>query len=214
MPDGNRRFAKERNISFEDSYGLGSKSLRLFSDFFLLDNDWNELTMHIMSKYSHERDDGTLKPIYDAMYNTFTKLCSEKYFVNNNIQFKWIDHSGKLPKTLVELCQTVEQQSKQGNKTLRTLLGYDLETDERIAFENSDSYDHFIKSRLIPNIDLVVRTTEMRPSKGPVYAMSQAQMILVHKLNPDLTKKDLENVLTEYNLLVDYRKITASRVLI
>ena len=46
MPDGNRRFAKEKNISLEESYLVGAKSLRLFSDFFLLENNWNILTMH------------------------------------------------------------------------------------------------------------------------------------------------------------------------
>lgn len=206
MPDGNKRFGKERNISLDESYGLGAKSLKLFSDFFLLENNWDELTMHIMSKYTHERNDGSLKSIYDAMYREFTKLHDEQYFSKNNIQFRWIDHSNKLPKTLVELCQTIKHQSLHGNKISRNLLGYDLETDERNAFDNADNYADFVNNRLIPTIDLVIRTTEMRPSKGPVYAMSQAQMILIHKHNPELTRYDLKKALNDYNNFLDYRK--------
>ena len=208
MPDGNRRFAKEKNISLEESYLVGAKSLRLFSDFFILENNWNILTMHWMSRYTHGRNDGSLNPIYDALYNEFTKLHDEKYFSKKDIKFKWIDHSNKLPKNLVELCQILEKESSYGDKICYNLLGYDLETDERIAYEQTNNYEDFTKNRLIPDIDLIIRTTEMRLSKGPVYAMSQAQMLLVHKLNPELTRDDLERSLHEYNALVEYRKIT------
>ena len=69
-------------------------------------------------------------------------------------------------------------------------------------------FNDFKKKRLISDIDLVLRTTEMRLSKGPVYAMSQAQMLLVEKLNPELKEFDLEIVLKKYETLIDYRKVT------
>ena len=209
MPDGNRRYAEKQKISLEESYLKGAKSLELFSDFFLLENNWKELTMHIMSKYTHERDDGSLEPIYNAMVSEFTNLYDKKYFAKNRIQFQWINHSKKLPVSVVEVCEALTAQTREGTKISRNLLGYDLETDEREAFEKSITYEEFIKQRLIPNIDLVLRTTEMRPSKGPVYAMSQAQMLLVKKLNPELARADLEKVLIQYNQLVEYRQTTS-----
>jgi len=45
----------------------------------------------------------------------------------------------------------------------------------------------------------------MRPSGGPVYAMSQAQMITLDKLNPEVSKKDLEKVWKEYSRLKEFR---------
>ena len=59
---------------------------------------------------------------------------------------------------------------------------------------------------MIPDIDLVIRTTEMRLSKGPVYAMAQSQMLLILKLDPELERRDLENLLKAYNCLKRYRK--------
>ena len=35
MPDGNRRFAEENDISLDEAYYEGGKTLRLFSDFFV-----------------------------------------------------------------------------------------------------------------------------------------------------------------------------------
>ena len=206
MPDGNRRYAKKENISQAQAYQKGAKSLQLFSDFFLLENDWNQLTMHIMSKYTHERNDMSLKPIYDAMIKEFTHLHDKNYFDKNGIKFQWIDHSNKLPLGVVEICQALEEKTKNGNKISLNLLGYDLETDEKNAYEQSSDYIEFRSNRLISDIDLVIRTTEMRPSKGPVYAMAQSQMLLLQKLNPELERTDLEKILQEYNNLVGYRQ--------
>jgi len=204
MPDGNRRFAKREGFSFEKAYETGAKTLRLFSDFFLIKKNWDELTFHFMSKYTHLRNDGSLKPIYSALINEFNLLLKENYFNKNKLKFIFIDHSNKLPKELLKVCKKLEENSK-GEKVVRVLLGYDLETDERKAFEQSKNYEEFKRKRLISDIDLVVRTTEMRPSKGPVYAMAQAQMILLNKFNPEVKEEDLENLFEEYNLNLEYR---------
>lgn len=208
MPDGNRRYSRKEGISLKDAYRKGAEKLELFADFFLLENKWDQLTVHLMSKYTHERTDGSLKPIYDILIDKFTELHDNNFFTNNSLKFIYIDHSYKLPEQLEEICQDLEIQTRNNPRIVRNLLGYDLETDEKEAFECARDYQEFCKLRLIPQIDLVVRTTEMRLSKGPVYAMSQAQMILAHKLNPELERKDLIEILDQYHSLKDYRKTT------
>ncbi|MCK5026206.1 MAG: undecaprenyl diphosphate synthase family protein, partial [Nanoarchaeota archaeon] len=130
------------------------------------------------------------------------------YFANNRLKFIYLDHSYKLPEQLEEICKDLEDQTRNNPKIVRNLLGYGLETDEKDAFDFATDYQEFCELRLIPQIDLVVRTTEMRLSKGPVYAMSQAQMILANKLNPELERNDLIEILDQYNSLKDYRITT------
>lgn len=208
MPDGNRRYSKKEGISLKDAYRKGGEKLELFTDFFLLENKWDQLTMHFMSKYTHERTDGSLKPIYDTLIEKFIELHDNNYFANNRLKFIYLDHSYKLPEQLEEICKDLEDQTRNNPKIVRNLLGYDLETDEKDAFDFATDYQEFCELRLIPQIDLVVRTTEMRLSKGPVYAMSQAQMILANKLNPELERNDLIEILDQYNSLKDYRETT------
>jgi len=212
MPDGNKRYSKRKSISLEDAYKKGAKTLELFSTFFLLENNWQQLTMHYMSKYTHQRTDGSLKPIYDALIQGFKELNETEYFFKNKLKFIWMDHSQKLPAELIEICDSLEEQTKEYkkeyNKIVRCLLGYDLETDEIQAYHNSKNFEEFKKLRTIPNINLVVRTTEMRPSKGPVYAMSQAQMILINKLNPELRREDLVKILEQYESFKGHRTTT------
>jgi len=208
MPDGNRRYAKKESINLSKAYDKGAQTLELFVNFFLIKNNWSELTMHFMSKYTHNRDDGSLEPIYSALTKMLQNLDNKHFFTNNNLKLISIDHSGRLPQSLQEITYKIEKETKNNKKIVRILLGYDLDTDEKQAFEKSKSYEEFIKNRLIPNIDLVIRTTEMRASKGPVYAMSQAQMLLLNKLNPELKEQDLMQLLQEYKRFVDYRKTT------
>ena len=208
MPDGNRRYSRKEGISLKDAYRKGGEKLELFTDFFLLENKWDQLTMHLMSKYTHERTDGSLKPIYDTLIEKFIELHDNNYFANNRLKFIYLDHSYKLPEQLEEICKDLEDQTRNNPKIVRNLLGYDLETDEKDAFDFATDYQEFCELRLIPQIDLVVRTTEMRLSKGPVYAMSQAQMILANKLNPELERNDLIEILDQYNSLKDYRITT------
>ena len=208
MPDGNRRYSKKEGISLKDAYRKGGEKLELFTDFFLLENKWDQLTMHFMSKYTHERTDGSLKPIYDTLIEKFIELHDNNYFANNRLKFIYLDHSYKLPEQLEEICKDLEDQTRNNPKIVRNLLGYGLETDEKDAFDFATDYQEFCELRLIPQIDLVVRTTEMRLSKGPVYAMSQAQMILANKLNPELERNDLIEILDQYNSLKDYRITT------
>ena len=208
MPDGNRRYSRKEGISLKDAYRKGGEKLELFTDFFLLENKWDQLTIHLMSKYTHERTDGSLKPIYDTLIEKFIELHDNNYFANNRLKFIYLDHSYKLHEQLEEICKDLEDQTRNNPKIVRNLLGYDLETDEKDAFDFATDYQEFCELRLIPQIDLVVRTTEMRLSKGPVYAMSQAQMILANKLNPELERKDLIEILNQYNSLKDYRKTT------
>lgn len=208
MPDGNRRFAKREGLSYEETYKIGAESLELFVNFFLLEKKCEQLTVHFMSKYTHNRTDGTLEPIYQALTNCFCNLYQKDKFAKNNLRFICIDHSGKLPCDLSDIVKKLESCQSGGQQIVRVLLGYDLETDERLAYEKSIDYNDYKTNLLIPKIDLVIRTTEMRPSGGPVYAMSQAQMISSQKLNPEIDRNELIEIWNNYNDLLDYRKTT------
>ena len=104
MPDGNRRYARRKNFSLKESYKNGVRSLQLFSDLFLVDPNWKQLTMHFMSKYTHERADGNLNTIYAALTQEFIRLYDKGYFNDNSIKFKWVDHSNKILPDLIEIC--------------------------------------------------------------------------------------------------------------
>lgn len=208
MPDGNRRFARKKQISLDEAYCLGGKTLRLFSDFFVVGGISKKFIFHVMSDYTHERTDSSLGPIYEALGKTFDGLAKEEFFESNGIRFRWVDHSGKLPEKVKKVCRVLSEATKNlDDGEVVALLGYSLEKDINQALsKNPIDYNSFRKNLIfLENIDLVIRPYEMRPSGGPVYAMSQAQMITLDKLNPEVRKEDLEKILGAYSTLKSYR---------
>jgi len=207
LPDGNRRFAKKAKISLEEAYYLGGKTLRLFSEFFVAEGIAKKFIYHAMSDYTHQRTDLSLKSIYSVLEKVFEELIEEKFFEKNNIKFQWIDHSGKLPQEVKKRVENLSHSTKNAEeKEVVVLLGYSLEEDINQALsKNPINYASFRKNLIFPEIDLVIRPKEMRLSKGPVYAMAQAQMITLDKLNPEVKREDLELALGEYSRLRAYR---------
>jgi len=208
MPDGNRRFARKKGISFDKAYYLGGKSLKLFSEFFIIEKNFDILIFHAMSEYSHRRADPSLKAIYNSFVKNFEELIKEKFFEKNKISFIAIDHSGKLPKKIKKIIGQIQRSTKKyKNKKVICLLGYSLEKDINQALsKNPRNYSELKKELIFPEIDIVIRPIEMRVSGGPVYAMSQSQMITLNKLNPEVKRKDLEKVWKEYYRLKNYRE--------
>lgn len=207
MPDGNRRFAKKNNISFSEAYNFGAKTLKLFSDFFVSEGVSNMLIYHAMSDYTHQRTDLTLEPIYDAITECFRELYESNFFIKRKIKFKTIDHSKAVPERLKNISKRLEDSTNSNSKEVVVLLGYSLEEDYNCALsKNPKNYNELRKWLLFPDIDLVIRPKEMRPSKGPVYAMGQSQMITLDKLNPEVEENDLSKILEECSLWKGYRE--------
>ena len=208
MPDGNKRFAQKNNISLEEAYRQGGRTLKLFSEFFVDEGRTHQFIYHAMSHYTHKRTDSSLGLIYKAATETLDKLFKEGFFIEKGISFRVIDHSGKLPSKLKKVIEELSSSTSNAkNGEIVVLLGYSLEEDiNQALLYNPKNYEALRKNLLFPDIQLVIRSTEMRPSGGPVYAMAQAQMMILDKLNPEVARKDLEKIWEEYAELKSYRE--------
>lgn len=207
MPDGNRRYARKKNISLDEAYLKGAETLKLFSEFFVVKKRAKRFIYHAMSDYTHQRTDISLDAIYNALEKTFESLAEEEFFGRRNLLFRYVAHS-KLPCELRSKANALQRATKKniGGEVV-VLLGYSLREDVSDSLRYSP-YSHmaFRRHTLFPeDIDLVIRPKEMRLSGGPAYAMAQAQMIILAKLNPEVEKRDLKQVMKKYLELKRYR---------
>ena len=107
---------------------------------------------------------------------------------------------------VIEIANKISKSTRGNSKNVTTLLGYSLEEDFNQALsQNPRDYASLRDCLIFPDIDLVIRPKEMRVSKGPVYAMAQSQMIILDKLNPEVTREDLEKITQGYEKLKKYR---------
>lgn len=160
-----------------------------------------------MSDYTHKRTDLSLESICEALTKMFRNLIKERFFEKNKISVRVIDHSGKLPNKLKKVSEQLQESTKNyKDKKVIVLLGYSLEMDINQALStNPKNYLDFRKELIFPDIDVIIRPLEMRVSGGPVYAVSQAQMMVLNKFNPEVKKEDLEKLWKEYSGLKYYR---------
>jgi len=207
MPDGNRRYARAKKMSIIEAYHLGGKTLRLLADFFVAGKRANMVIYHALSEHTHSRTDDSAEPICRAAEETFNGLLREDFFRKRRIRFRAIDHSGKLPAELKKISKALEASTRKFDRgQVIVLLGYSLEKDiEQALSRKPRDYNQFRKGLLFPEIGLVLRPTEMRPSGGPVYAMAQAQMITIDKFNPEISRKDLARAWQDFLDLKAYR---------
>lgn len=205
IPDGHRRFAKQENIPLFDSYCLGGKTLKLFSHFFIVENRSKALICYAGSSYLHKRPDRSSEEVYKAIVKIFEDLRDTKFLEENNLSFKLVTHSENLPQEIVDLAKCLNS-SRNVDKNIIFLFDYSLEKDINQALSICPSnYQQFRNNLLFQNIDLVIRNTEMRLSAGPIYAIPQAQMMIIDKSAPEVNMEDLKQLWDEFCKLKKYR---------
>ena len=209
MPDGNRRYAKKKNISFDKSYLIGGKTLKLLADYFIVSKKFDTLIYFILSDYTKKRNDNSLDSIFYAATKILKDLFHKDYFKKNDLQLRFITHDKRIiPSNLLKIIGRLESSSKKYKSgKILLLAGYSLEKDFNKALSHKPKdYLSLRRNLIFQNIDLIIRTTEMRLSNGPSYATSQSQMITINKFNPELNIKDLRIVWKKYKNLLKIRK--------
>lgn len=212
MPDGNRRFAKAHGLTLREAYYRGGKVLEILSRFFLGRGLADTLIFHALSSYTHNRTDESLGAIYRAIIELFGEWEANHFFSGSGINIHIVNHIKNLPEDLAEACIRLTGQNQAGlGKEVFILLGYSLSEDINSALSaKPNDYAEFRRGLLFSDIDLVIRTMEMRASGGPAYAMSQSQMMTLNKTNPEVTTADLDGLWKKYCELLEYRMNTRS----
>lgn len=208
LPDGNHRFARIKGISLEEAYYRGGKILETFTRFFFDGGLASTLIFYTLSSYTHKRTDKTPAVMHRVIVKLFREWNSVCFFSEKRINVYIIfGHTQKFPDDLKQACDDLMGHNEaKFEKEIFILLGYSLSEDMNTALSyKPNNYQELRAKLLFHDIDLVIRTTEMRLSNGPVYAMSQSQMITINKMNPEVTTEDLEKLWAEYCRLLRYR---------
>ena len=193
LPDGDRRYAREHNITDLLSYDIARKKVIEFSEVALGEFDLSELTIFFLRKRSFKdqnRTDDNLKSIYISLIN----LAED--FLNNRTELDlkdvcvntvcaagrpWMevpegleDHR-ELTATWKELKQVLQKLQDQPKKAKQVnfLIDYSGKGDIEQALKSG-------KFQITHPIGLTVRVGDgMRLSDCPLYALSESHMYLI-----------------------------------
>ncbi|MBI4895507.1 MAG: undecaprenyl diphosphate synthase family protein [Candidatus Aenigmarchaeota archaeon] len=183
VPDGNRRFARDRLVPFSDAYLLGGQTLREAAKAFLTCGNADTLVYHATSAGTYDRTGITPKVIEGAATRVFRDLLEENFFERNGIRFLLADNGNNLPSGLLEAARDLEYSSKDGRKTVIVLAGYSFTSGKEIVVG-----DKVLKP---DEFDLVVYHGYGEDS---VVQDNGSTLVTLSKLNPQVTLEDLRKI--------------------
>ena len=208
IPDGNRRFARSKNMDLGVVYKfISDYTTTGLIKFFLLGHNSKELTIYGVSRDNVlKRSKKDLDPIYDAQIDLYSRWLKDKE-ITSKVKFRFIGERKILPKNYQSIIKSLENSTnKNTNGVCNILVGYSgqweaieavkkaKDKNEEINFEN---YDSFLE---IQNpIDLVIRTGfEKRLSNCPMYQAAYAELVFTDYFYPELTMDKLQEIVKEY----------------
>ncbi len=200
IPDGNRRWAKERGLPAIAGHRRGSEMLielldkakdlniKIFTFWAFSTENWGRIQTEVAN----------LMKLYEAGINHYLKRA-----LKNKVRFVHIGRKDRLSERLKKTITDAEEKTKTFRDYYFVLaLDYGGQDEiTRAVKKYGVKFDQFLDTKGLPypNPDLVIRTSgEMRTSGFMIWQAAYAEWIFIDKYFPDFTPVDFEECIQTY----------------
>jgi len=209
LPDGNRRWAKEKNKDFRYGYYKGYENMINLSKW-LIKKNVPFLTIFGFSTENWKRPKDQVHYLMDLFEETLKKNLD--MFQENKIKVNIIGNKNKLKKSLKKVIENIEETTKKNKKlTLNLAVNYGGKWDILEAFRNiikskksleeidENMVNSFLSTKSCPEPELVIRTGgEKRISNFLIWQSTYSELFFIDKYWPSFKEKDLDGVFEEF----------------
>ena len=219
IPDGNRRWAKKRNLPPWKGHQTGAETLRQIAKNVIVDNDIKYFTFWAISKDNFEkRPKQEVNMLIKLVYKGIQAFYKEQFIrtkeVAINFYGAWKEFFDK--KTIKELEKIQEETKKYTKHYISILLIYDGQEELSNAINllckdynkkpndkiNINTIKNYLWTKNLPNVDFIIRTgIDNDPHLSSNMLMLQtgySQLYFTKTFWPDFNKKELKKALTDY----------------
>jgi undecaprenyl diphosphate synthase len=211
IPDGNRRWAKERDLEPWEGHKKGGEKVELFLDWCGDQEDISEVTIYLLSEENFKRPLQELAKLYALYEDEFPKLINKEKIHQQRIRVNIISTDLKpVPRSLTRLFNRIETETKDyDNKVLNILIGYTGQSEllravssplNRIRNLLFGLSGQNVKNSLKVKTpcDLILRTgeeSEEREARSGflLWQSAYAEYYHINKFFPDVTLEDFDN---------------------
>ncbi|PLX22156.1 di-trans,poly-cis-decaprenylcistransferase [Candidatus Parcubacteria bacterium] len=208
--DGNRRWAKERNLPSMEGHLMGYEKVKSLTDWAFARG------VEVVSVYAFSTENwNRSQEEVNYLMKLLEKAIKEEVEVAKEKNFK-ILISGRiteLPGDLPDSCQDAMNETKAGIKgTLNICLNYggraEIIDAVKKMIHNKIQIDQVHEGMLkkylynsnIPEPDIIVRTSgEQRLSGFLLWASAYSELMFMEKYWPDFEENDVDKIINEYN---------------
>ena len=208
IPDGNRRWAKERGLRPWEGHQEGAEKTELFIEWCIDHEDISEITFYGLSEENFKRPVEELKKLYELYESEFTKLVSKEKIHKNRVRINIISTNMKpIPPNLLLLFHRIRTETRNyENKVLNMLIGYTGQSEilsaissppnrvKNLLFGLKDS-DLRKSLKIKTPCDFIIRTgeeSEEREARSGflLWQSAYAEYYHINKFFPDVTEED------------------------
>jgi len=219
LPDGNRRWARERGLASIEGHLAGQQNILKFTRY-CKDKGVKILTAFGFSAENWSRPKEEVKYLMQLLERGFlAEIKKHKEAKDNSsllgsgIQIRVIGQKERLPKNLQKIIKSLEELTKNNKDFILNLaVSYSGRWDivqairkiikEKIPLKkiNEVFFEKYLSTENLPSPDLVIRTSgEKRISNFLLWQTAYAELYFSDKYWPDFSKKDFELALKEYS---------------
>ena len=205
--DGNRRWAKERNLPSAVGHKKGVDALkatmRAFDDFGI-----KYLTVYAFSTENWKRKPEEVNFLMDLLGETLKNELKEMH--ENNVVISFIGDTSKLSDKLQKILHNAVETTKNNtgvnlqiafNYGAREEIVHALKSiiNEGITDITEDTVSEHLYTSKIPDPDLLIRTGgEMRVSNYLLWQIAYSEFIVIPEFWPEFNKEKLAQCIIEY----------------
>lgn len=207
IPDGNRRWAKMRNLpTFEGhrrGFNLGNKIAKKVRSLGI-----NTLTFWLFSTENWNRSKEEISYLM-KLYEIFIDK-SLKEALKEQVRVIHLGRKERIPKSLLKKIEDIEQKTKNFSRFYQNIaLDYGGQDEILRAAKNlkgknatAENFNELLdtKDQPFPNPDLVIRTGgEQRISGFMLWQVAYSEFIFLDKYFPDFKESDIDLAVLEYS---------------
>lgn len=222
IPDGNRRWARERGLHASFGHYTSVSDDRLME---LLSEAKNQgvryLSIWGFSTENWRRDSYEIRAIFDLVIKKIDKLTEEAH--KNKIRFRHIGRKDRLPKKLALKLAKIEEDTKNYNDlNVQLMLDYGGRDEIVRAVNNilkagkrkidEEMFSTYLDTREIPDVDLIIRTSgEQRTSGAMPYQSAYAELYFTKIFFPEFDRNEFRKAIASFSKRVRRFGATASK---
>ncbi len=206
--DGNKRWAKENNISNLNGYLRGFENIKNVVNY-SISLEISNLTIFALSSENFNRS--SISTIYDLIYKNFSKLLDD-LVKNKGVKINIFGSRDNLPIKIKKIFEDIEYLSL-NNKMINLNIAFNygfkneikrvLDTvvtnKSRINFENENDIKKLFYLGSFPDPDILIRTGGYkRLSNFIMYNLTYTELFFTDTLWPDFSKDEFNSIIAKY----------------
>lgn len=206
--DGNRRWARNRNLPTLEGHNIGFKKVETLIES-IANRGIKYASFYLFSTENWDRSEEEIAYLMKLLKTRIGSIAKNAKKNNLRIVFMFSD-DGKLEDSIVKQFKEIESETKENTgSTICLCINYGghreiVETAKKIAEENGEFTEKNFEKHLyhpeVPPCDMIIRTSgEERISGFMLWRASYSEFYFIEKHWPDIEPNDIDDIITEFN---------------